>query len=325
MRRVPVPKKGSAVAQGQYLPRVRQLHDFDSEDTAQRLADALFAEGMPAQVRSARDGSFSVWVEDDAHLDKAKLALELYLRDPQDPRFSSLERAAKEKRKALAEKEKKSRHKVMRAREAFEKPAVGWLTALLIGASVIVTMVSEFGDSPVTRQLDFAILLATPTGLFDPLMSLRYTYLEEYQLWRLFTPMFLHLSLMHLIFNMWWLKDLGTAIEHQESPWKLLALVVVANLVASFAEYFIGSPRFGGFSGVVYALFGYLWLRGRYDPTYPLKMPRSTVIWMLAWFVLCFTNFIPVANTAHGAGLLVGVVWGFIASGYLRRRFLRTD
>jgi membrane associated rhomboid family serine protease len=36
---------------------------------------------------------------------------------------------------------------------------------------------------------------------------------------------------------------------------------------------------------------------------------------MLVWFVLCLVKIIPnVANTVHGIGLAVGVVWGCLAS-----------
>jgi membrane associated rhomboid family serine protease len=35
---------------------------------------------------------------------------------------------------------------------------------------------------------------------------------------------------------------------------------------------------------------------------------------MLVWFVICFTGFMPIANTAHTVGLLTGMAWGFLAS-----------
>lgn len=307
------------------LRPVRHLHDFEDEAPARRLADALYAERIPASVRETRQGGHAVWVEEDDDLDAAKAALALFLENPDDPRFQSLQQEAKDKRKAIRVAEKKSRHKEMKAREAFKKPTIGWLTAFLIGASVIVTLVSEFGTAPSARAIDFSQLYIYPNGLLDLPFGLRKTYLEDHQWWRLFTPMFLHLGWLHLIFNMWILKDFGTAIENLESTRKLLAMVVVINLLASFAQFFFESLRFGGFSGVNYGLFGYLWMRSRFDPTYRFDMPRSTVLFLLVWFVLCFTNFMPIANTAHTVGLIVGALWGFLQSGYIRRVWLRKN
>ncbi len=305
------------------LRRVRHLHDFEDEALARRLADALYADRIPASVRETRQGGHAVWVEEDDDLEAAKAALAIFLSNPDDPRFQSLQKKAKEKRRAIKAKEKKSRHKEMKAKEAFKKPAIGWLTGLFIGASIIVTILADFGDKrEVTRLLYFATPLQTATGISVPFESLYQSYVVENQWWRLFSPMLLHLDFLHLLFNMWWLKDLGTAIEVTESPWKLLALVVVSNLLASFGQYLV-YPWFGGFSGVVYALFGYLWMRGRYDPTYPVRLPRSTVLWMMVWFVLCFAGIMPVANTAHTVGLVVGGLWGFLQSGYIRRVWLR--
>lgn len=305
------------------LPRVRHLHDFEDEALAGRLADALYAERIRVSVRETREGGHAVWVEEDDDLEPAKRALAIFLENPDDPRFQTLQQKAKEKRKAIKAQEKKSRHKELKAKEAFKKPAIGWLTGFFIGASVIVTLLAEFGENrEFTRTLYFATPLQTAGGVAVPFESLYQSYLVEHQWWRLFSPMLLHLSFFHLLFNMWWLKDLGTAVETTESPWKLLALVVVSNLLASFGQYLV-YPWFGGFSGVVYALFGYLWIRGRYDPTYPVRLPRTTVVWMMVWFVLCFAGIMPVANTAHTVGLLVGGLWGFLGSGYIRRVWLR--
>ena len=305
------------------LRRVRHLYDFEDEALARRLADALYAEEMPAVVRETRQGGHAVWVQEDDHLDAAKAALQAFLANPDDERFKSLQKQAKEQRKEIAAKEKKSRHKVMRAKEAFEKPAIGWLTGFLIGASVIITIATNRGSHPFVSHLWFAQALATPTGGFEPILSLQYTYLQEHEWWRLISPLFLHLGWLHLLFNMWWLKDLGTAIEHQHSPGKLLGMVLFVGILANLAEFLMGHPHFGGFSGVIYGLFGYLWMRGRYDPTYPIRLSRSTVLWLLVWYILCFTNFLPVANTAHTAGLVLGGLWGFLESGYIPRVWLR--
>jgi GlpG protein len=121
---------------------------------------------------------------------------------------------------------------------------------------------------------------------------------------------------------MWWLKDLGSAIEHTYSRLYLLLIVLTVGVLSNLLQYFwSGSPMFGGMSGVVYGLFGFLWLRGRFDPACPLRVNRTTVMWLLLWYVFCLTGYLgPVANAAHTGGVVVGAAWGFLSSGYLGRQ-----
>jgi GlpG protein len=92
--------------------------------------------------------------------------------------------------------------------------------------------------------------------------------------------------------------------------------VLVVAAASNLAEYSFGrTPRFGGMSGVVYALIGYAWIRGRFDPGAGIQLDRQNVIFALIWFVLCFTGLLgPIANYAHGAGLLLGMAWAFVDS-----------
>ena len=49
-------------------------------------------------------------------------------------------------------------------------------------------------------------------------------------------------------------------------------------------------------------------------------LDHRTVVWMGGWLVLCMTGLMgPVGNAAHLVGLLVGMAWGFLSSGKLRR------
>ena len=58
-----------------------------------------------------------------------------------------------------------------------------------------------------------------------------------------------------------------------------------------------------------YGLLGFLWMRGKFDRGGVWQLNPQIVQWMIAWFVLCF--FMPnIANGAHAAGLLFGMVAG---------------
>jgi GlpG protein len=145
------------------------------------------------------------------------------------------------------------------------------------------------------------------------------------QLWRLVTPIFMHFSIAHILFNMWMLYDLGTLIERQMGSRWFVLLVLAIALPSNFAQYLCGPTGgvFGGMSGVVFGLFGYAWIRGRLDPTCGLYLRPDVVFWIMAWFGLCALggtfNVGNVANWAHGGGLAAGVAIGYLA--YRRKLF----
>ena len=117
---------------------------------------------------------------------------------------------------------------------------------------------------------------------------------------------------------MLWLRDLGSMVEGRQSSWLLVVLVGVIAAVSNFAQFVVIGYSFGGMSGVVYGLVGYIWIRGKYDPGSGLYLHPTTVTMMIIWFFVCLVGFMPIANTAHGVGLLMGMAWGFISS--LRHR-----
>jgi len=124
---------------------------------------------------------------------------------------------------------------------------------------------------------------------------------------------------MHILFNMLWLRDLGSMVEGRQSSWLLVVLVLVFAAGSNLAQYFVGGPKFGGMSGVVYALVGYIWIRGKLDPGSGLYLHPTTVTMSIVWFFACLFHLVgDVANAAHAAGLLMGMTWGWLSS--LRHR-----
>lgn len=64
-------------------------------------------------------------------------------------------------------------------------------------------------------------------------------------------------------------------------------------------------------SGVAYALFGYIWMKGQHEPEQGMILHPSTVQTMLFWLVLCMMGFVGnVANAAHVVGVAVGIICG---------------
>ena len=175
------------------------------------------------------------------------------------------------------------------------------ITITLIGLAIAATAVTQFGSSP-------SLALFT----IDSQMGDGFNDVMGGQAWRLLTPVFLHFNILHILFNCMWMWSLGRLIEVMRGPRFYLSFFVLAGIASNVAQYLItGSPVFGGLSGVIYGLFGYVWIRGRLDPSFP-SMDKNTVIMMLGWYVVCWTGILGhIANWAHSAGLLIGVVWAF--------------
>ena len=94
-------------------------------------------------------------------------------------------------------------------------------------------------------------------------MSLNET-LASGQFWRLITPAFLHFGLFHVLFNSLWMWDLGRRLELGLGKSRYVLFFVITAIVANLTQYFWeSSPWFGGMSGVVYALGGFLWISQR--------------------------------------------------------------
>jgi membrane associated rhomboid family serine protease len=131
------------------------------------------------------------------------------------------------------------------------------------------------------------------------------------ELWRLITGIFPHANILHLAFNIYWLWVFGTVVE------RVYGHVTTAALIALFALG-SGSMEFGfaqggvGLSGVVYGLFGLLWVLSRYDNRFRDSIDQKTVQLFLVWFAFCIAmtaiHVFAVANIAHGAGAVLGIL-----------------
>lgn len=129
--------------------------------------------------------------------------------------------------------------------------------------------------------------------------------------WRIISPAFLHFSIIHIVFNTMWWWQLGGSIENILSKSTLIQLSLIAAIVSNVGQFLVSGANFGGLSGVVYALVGFVWWYGYFLPEKGLFLSKSIIGFLLIWLVLGFADLLPVnvANTAHLLGLVSGCLF----------------
>ncbi|MGY4003441.1 MULTISPECIES: rhomboid family intramembrane serine protease GlpG [Aeromonas] len=258
---------------------------------AQALVDYLATLGIPCELTQSELG-VSVWLADERRLAQAQQEVKRFLAEPNHPRYmeaswqSGRADARIDYSKGMTDPITDFLHQA------------GPLTLVVIIACLAIYALDAIG-LPIFDELAFHPTLAQFT---------------DWQAWRYVTPAFIHFSVLHLVFNLLWWWYLGGQIEQRLGSGKLFILLIVGAALPNIAEFFASGPRFGGLSGVVYALLGYSWLRARLQPDCGLAMPPALMGFMLVWLVLGFFDMLgtPTANMAHLVGLLVGLAQGWL-------------
>jgi GlpG protein len=307
---------------------MRQLATLPNADTARTFADYLLTLRIDTKLEREPDG-WAIWVRDEDHLPRARQELEEFTRNPSDSRYTVAPRAAGDLRQRRRKEEAAYHRRQDRFNRRMSGPIAsqGWTVALIV-VCVLVSLLSGGGHDPKIVQVlsiapyrSFEGFILTP-GL-EPIL--------QGQIWRLVTPIFLHFGIWHLLFDMYMLYYLGGAIERRRGSIRYLALVLVLAIFSNLVQYYFGNPEmgggklkwlhlpmFGGMSGVVYGLFGYIWMKARFQPELGLGIDPSTVVILILFLMLGMTPVMPfiigggVANGAHLGGLIAGMVIGYL-------------
>jgi GlpG protein len=298
---------------------LRQIGTVPKRLDVKVFADYLLTLGMKTRVDEAADG-WIVWIYHEDHFPRAREELQAYVNGPDDPRYQNAVDAAEEIRRKQRELDQQFRKNYREVATMWASPGLRRrpLTTALVSVCVVVFVLQESSKGLSLKQrLWFAPIYVSATG---GLKDGGFNEILHGELWRLVTPIFMHGSILHIFFNMWWLSSLGTMIEGRRGALRLAGLVLIAAILSNVGQYIWmermdpGEPHtFEGMSGVVYALLGYIWMKGLYEPEQGMIIHPNTVNFMLLWLVLCMTGVVgPIANAAHFVGLMVGVALGVL-------------
>ncbi len=293
---------------------MRQIGFIPDPVDARKFEDYLYANGTGIRLDRFESG-WNVWVFDEDKLLFGKKELINYLNDPNAEDYNIAARKAKILRLKQKKEEVLVDFRPVLSQDVVQFPRFTFFLAILVLAVSIPMLLSD------ENRKHFVSILGLNWQGEGVFTSLAFST----QPWRFFTPVLLHFSPLHLLFNLLLLFEFGRLIEFQRGLWKYLAIFMIVALFSNLAQYLLGGisirngfsfgppSTFGGMSGVIYGFLAYAWIKGEFQPELGISISSSTVKFMLFWLVLCWTGIMgPIANISHTSGLVIGLIIGLL-------------
>ncbi|WJD50076.1 MULTISPECIES: rhomboid family intramembrane serine protease GlpG [unclassified Enterobacter] len=272
------------------------ITSFTNPRIAQAFVDYMQTQGITLTIQ--HHATTDVWLADESQAERVHAELARFLENPGDPRYLAASWTSGQTNSGLHYQ----RYPFLATLRQRAGPFTLALAAICVLVFIIMNVV---GDEPVMAWL------AWP---YDP--SLRF------DVWRYFSHAVMHFSVLHILFNLLWWWYLGGAVEKRLGSGKLIVITIISALLSGFIQHKFSGPWFGGLSGVVYALMGYVWLRGERDPQSGINLPRGLIAFALVWLIAGWFDLfgMSIANGAHVTGLVVGLAMAFVDTQNVRKR-----
>ena len=330
---------------------MRLIGVIEDSQKARNLAAWLLTQEIEVRVDPADDGKSELWVKEEDQFKTALAEFEQFQKNPVDPKY---EAAVVDANRLLREQEKKRRQhqkNQMKVRSSTGTGSggmgttVGPVTKTIMILCLLVAILTNFGapnqrDQGANRALQF-VAVDRPQSLeleaayenTPDALALRLASIKRGEIWRLVTPIFIHYGIFHFVFNMLWFLQFGRMIEGRYGTvWMailVLATAVLSNLAQGIAPAAMDGSvpvfssgilisSFGGLSGVVYGLFGFIVTKQFTDPKSGFFLPQMTIVLLIGYLFFCMSPIardtigLSVANWCHGIGFLSGILLAYV-------------
>ncbi|MBT0727341.1 rhomboid family intramembrane serine protease GlpG [Rosenbergiella australiborealis] len=267
-----------------------RVTEFTNPRMAYAFVDYMATQGITLHIEQQEN--YVVLLKDEQKIDDVQAALQQFIRDPSHPRYLAASWQSGRAGTRLGYPKAEIWRNI--------KDRAGPLTLSVMAIVVVTYLLLMFvGQQPIFYWLSW------------PANSQ-----QGFEIWRWVSHIFLHFSLLQIVFNLMWWWYLGGAIEKRLGSGKLFVITVISALLSGWMQAKFSGIWFGGLSGVVYALMGYSWLRGERDPESGIYLERGLIVFALLWLVVGYYGVFgnPMSNMAYIVGLVIGLVMAFVDS-----------
>jgi rhomboid protease GluP len=137
--------------------------------------------------------------------------------------------------------------------------------------------------------------------------------------WTLLSANYLHGSILHILFNMLALRQLGFLVIEEYGAYRMFTIYTLGGIFGFFVSYLAGVPLTIGASAAITSLIGAILYFGKSQGgAYGQIIFRQIGGWAIGIFL--FGLLVPgINNWGHGGGMVGGAILGFLL-GYQERR-----
>jgi len=151
----------------------------------------------------------------------------------------------------------------------------------------------------------------------------------NFYFWTFLTSMFMHAGFFHLFVNMFSMLFLGNLVEKIIGKKRFISFYLLSGLFAGIlfvlvSLFFPSENVYAvGASGAIFGLIGLLMVLTPNLPVYmmfipiPIKMKYAAPAMLLILWLISILGDVPVGNTAHLGGFILGLIYGF----YLKKKY----
>ena len=184
------------------------------------------------------------------------------------------------------------------------------VTGTLIGINLMFFAVALLVGGASAASGGFEILAPDPGVMFQ--IGVQYNpAVDAGQWWRVITPVFLHLGLVHVAFNSYILFWAGRLVEGDIGGRLMLLTYLLAGILGFVASYFadIGGA---GASGAVSGLVGFIIVRRRLVDGHFRDPVTTNAIFLIVLNVALGLTSEGINDLAHGVGFVSGAGCAFV-------------
>lgn len=186
-----------------------------------------------------------------------------------------------------------------------QKPEAVCTTVIIVINVAVFLILSLFGNT------EDAVFMLQHGAMYEPMVT------QQHEFYRLFTSMFLHFGITHLLNNMVLLGALGWNLELEIGKIRFLIIYLVSGIGGNLLSLYFGISAetyavSAGASGAIFGLMGALLYvvianRGRLG-----RLSRRGILFMVVLSLYFGFTSSGVDNWAHIGGLITGFVMAVI-------------